>query len=213
MPGDHTSRRSLGRMSVLGPALIALAAPGCENDTPTSSVEAGPLHQAPAAANMAPGTRRMRMSFTVEFVGPVETPLPQCLGGHFSSVLEGHATHLGGFRGTGSTCILTAVPDEAPPFLPPGPPPYIRAEFTNPLWVLRAANGDELWLEATEAVAVLGGVNPADGSYTSLAARGTTRIIGGSGRFAAATGELQTTAVNEDGQGADDARAEGWIRY
>jgi hypothetical protein len=149
---------------------------------------------------------------TVELGGPVDTPLAQCLVGHFESVIVGHATHLGRFSGVGSTCIFTLVPDADPPFLPPGPPPFFAATFSNPRWVLTAANGDELWLEATDAVAVLG-VNPQDGSFTSLAARGTHRIVGGTGRLAGSIGELQTMAVNEDAQGPDDVRSEGWIRY
>lgn len=199
--------------TLLGLGLLVPLAPGCRNETPTSTTEAAPLHVASPVANMVrEATRPMAMTFTVEFVGLVDEPLPECLVGHFRSVLEGRATHLGNFSGVGSTCILTLAPDQDPPFLPPGPPPYATAAFTNPLWVLTAANGDELWLEATDAVAVLG-VNPDDGSFTSLAARGTHRIIGGTGRFAGATGELQTMAVNEDAQGPDDAQSEGWIRY
>lgn len=209
MRGDGTtSRRTLLTLALLAPLAL-----GCGRNTPMSSGEAEALHAELPAANMAQAaTRPMTMRFTVEVQDPVASPRPECLGGHFSSVLEGHATHLGRFSGVGSTCILTAVPDEDPPFLPPGPPPYVTATFTNPLWVLTAANGDELWMEATDAVAVLG-VNPADGSFTSLAARGTHRIVGGTGRFAGATGELQTMAANEDGEGPDDARSEGWIRY
>ncbi|HXW08391.1 MAG TPA: hypothetical protein VD833_24380 [Vicinamibacterales bacterium] len=167
-----------------------------------------------AAANVAQqATRPMTMRMTVEFVGPVDTPLPECVMGHVRSVIVGLATHLGNFSGSGSTCIMTLAPDADPPFLPPGPPPYFTGTFSNPRWLLTAASGDQLWLEATDAVAVLGGVNPEDGSYTSLAARGTHRIVGGTGPFTGATGELQTTAVNEDGQGPDEGRSEGWIRY
>ena len=159
----------------------------------------------------APATRPMTMRLSVELVGPVQNPLPECRVAHLKSVITGHATHLGNVRGVGSTCIRSLTPDANPPFLPPGPPPYATADFTSPSWVLTAANGDELWLEAT-GVAVVG-VNPADGSFTSLAARGTHRITGGTGRFEGATGELETRSVNEDGQGPDDARSEGWIRY
>jgi hypothetical protein len=173
----------------------------------------GPLQAAPPHGNVGqPATRPMRLRMTVELVGWVDAPLAECPIGHFKSVIMGHATHLGKFSGVGSTCISTLEPDADPPFLPPGPPPYFTASFSNPRWVLTAASGDELWLEATDAVAVFG-VNPQDGSFTSLAARGTHWIVGGAGRFAGATGELQTMAVNEDAQGPDDVRSEGWIRY
>lgn len=208
MRHNHTG----GRGTMPGLALVTLLTLACAEDTPTSNGEAGLFHARLPAAGLAQAAMRpMKMRLSVELVGPVDSPLPQCIG-HFRSVLEGRATHLGKFSGVGSTCILTAEPDADPPILPPGPPPYVTARFSNPLWVLEAANGDELWLEAADAVAVLG-VNPADGSYTSLAARGTHRIIGGTGRFATASGELRTMAVNEDGQGPDDARSEGWIRY
>lgn len=156
-------------------------------------------------------TEPIEMDFTVLFTGPVEEPLPACEGGHASTVLEGTATHLGPFSGTGSTCILSVTPDSDPPCVPAAAAPWAAAPFTNPRWVLVAEDGDELWMASDDAVAVLA-VNP-DGTYRALCAQGTTRIVGGTGRFADATGELETTAVNDDGQGPDDVRSEGWIRY
>jgi hypothetical protein len=133
-------------------------------------------------------------------------PPPGCLA-YFTSVIEGTATHLGRFSGVGSTCITDQVaPDPDPPFTPAGPAPYATATFTNPRWTLTAANGDELWLE-NDAVAVLSIAN------LSLEAHGTQRIVGGTGRFAGATGEAEITAVNEDGQGPDDFGGYGWIRF
>lgn len=99
-----------------------------------------------------------------------------------------------------------AAPDPAAPFPAPGPPPYATAPFSNPLWTLTAADGDELWVEG-EGVAVL---SLADGS---LRARGRQRIIGGTGRFAGATGEVEAQGLNEDGQGPDDFGSNGWIRF
>lgn len=155
-----------------------------------------------------PGARPMRIVGTITFVGTYE-PVAPCLV-HLRSVLSGRATHLGRFDGYGSTCLqidpATAVPDPAPPFVPAGPPPYITAPFSNPLWVLRAANGDELWLATTEAVAVLS----VDGS---VRAEGTHVILGGTGRFAGATGLLASVGENADGRGPDDLRSEGWIRF
>jgi hypothetical protein len=127
---------------------------------------------------------------------------------YFTSVIEGTATYLGRFSGIGSTCVVDQVaPDPDPPFTPAGPPPYATAQFTNPRWTLTAANGDELWIEGPEAVAV---ISFAD---NSLAARGIHRIVGGTGRFTGATGEAQVGAVNDDGQGPDDFSGTGWIRF
>jgi hypothetical protein len=83
----------------------------------------------------------------------------------------------------------------------------MTADFTNPRWALRAASGDELWLESFDAVAV---ISLADGS---LRAEGRQRIVGGTGRFAGATGEAMVGAVNDDGLGPDDFSGSGWIRY
>lgn len=127
---------------------------------------------------------------------------------YFTSVIEGRATHLGEFTGTGSTCVTGVIqPDPDPPFLPAGPPPYFTGHFTNPLWTLTSSNGDELWLESVEAVAVISLTD------NSLRAVGRQRILGGTGRFAGATGEAMVGAVNDDGQGPDDFEGTGWIRY
>lgn len=150
--------------------------------------------------------RPMTMRGTVELVSPVIPPPAPCLA-LFNSTIRLHATHLGRVQGIGTTCIQSQIPDPDPPFTPPGPAPYATAVFSNPLWVLTAANGDELWLTASDAVAVLSMV---DGS---LAAQGTHRVLGGTGRFASSSGELQSSAINEDGQGPDDFESRGWIRY
>jgi hypothetical protein len=155
--------------------------------------------------------RTRRVPFTlkanVQLTGPVIPPPEPCLQ-LANSTIVGEATHLGSFSGVGSTCILDQVaPDPEPPFTAPGPPPYATAHFTNPRWTLTGANGDELWLETTEAVAVLSAVD------NSLRARGWQRIVGGTGRFEGATGRLMARAVNEDGQGPDAFTATGWIRF
>lgn len=152
-------------------------------------------------------TRPMAISAGVAFTGEVVPAPAPCLQ-LFNSAINGTTTHLGRFEGVGSTCILdVTAPDPDPPFLAPGPPPYATATFANPLWVLTAANGDELWLEAPDAVAVISLVD------NSLRAEGIHTIIGGTGRFEGATGELESGAVNEDGQGPDDFESSGWIRY
>lgn len=203
------------------PTLCLLAAFGLLACSEATAPDGGPLgartadeetSATPTAATQAAAraTRPMRITGTVALVSPiVPTPTP-CFQAA-NSVLGGHALHIGRFEGTGQTCILTdlssAMPDPNPPFTPAGPPPYITAEFTNPLWVLTAPNGDELWLQSLDAVVVISGVD------NSLRAEGTHTIIGGTGRFADATGELRTFAINDDGLGPDDFQSEGWIVY
>jgi hypothetical protein len=126
----------------------------------------------------------------------------------FPSVIEGHARHLGSFGGVGSTCVTDQIaPDADPPFLPAGPPPYATASFYNPRWTLTAANGDELWLESSDATAVLSLVD------NSLIGEGSMRVVGGTGRFEGATGMARVGATNDDGLGPDDFYGDGWIRY
>jgi len=208
----HAGRRWRLAIPLVGLAALACsdtAAPG--PDTGTFSAEGLTPSGSPAAQeSRVQGPRPMRIAGTVLLVS-METPPPAPCFLKAGTELAGRATHLGRFEGIGITCILTdlstAVPDPNPPFTPAGPPPYVTARFTNPSWVLTAANGDELWLQSLEAVAVISGV---DGS---LRAEGIHSIIGGTGRFADATGELQTVGTNDDGLGPDDIRSEGWIAY
>lgn len=181
----------------------ALMAPACADHPIATGPAAESLEPAFGAAVSGP----MRISAGVLLTGEVVPPPAPCLQ-LFNSVIEGTATHLGRFHGVGSTCIVDVIaPDPDPAFMPAGPAPYITASFTNPVWVLTAANGDELWLEGHSAVAV---ISLAD---NSLRAAGAHTIIGGTGRFAGATGELESGAVNDDGLGPDDFESSGWIRF
>ena len=201
-------RTILSRANIWFPAALVLVA-GCGAESPsgpgdTAAVvgpDAGP--RVTSAALAARRAWHIRATVTVASASPPAG----CLL-YFTSVVTGHATHLGAFSGPGSTCITNAIqPDPDPPFVPAGPPPYLTADFTNPRWTLTASNGDELWLEGYDAVAVISLV---DGS---LRAEGRQRIVGGTGRFAGATGEAVVGAVNDDGQGPDDFSGSGWIRY
>lgn len=168
-----------------------------------------PVVEATALATHAVVTVPMRISGGYLVVGEMAPPPTPCQV-LLNATIEGTATHLGHFTGVGSTCVLAGwppAPDAAPPFTPPGPPPYATVLFSNPRWTLTAANGDELWLEARDAVAVF---SLTDGSAQ---ARGVHRIVGGTGRFAGASGELDTEAVNADGQGPDDLESRGWIWF
>jgi hypothetical protein len=198
---------------------LAAAVPACSGSSPASrggsplAPEVGPGFVAtgapagPAAGAPAASAKRLpwHIAATVATT-PAEAP-EGCIA-YLTSVIEGTATHAGRISGTGSTCIIDQIaPDPNPPFLPAGPPPYVTAQFTNPLWTLTTASGDEIWTEGVDAVAV---ISLADGS---LAARGTQRIIGGTGRFEGATGEAQVGGVNDDGQGPDDLSGRGWIQF
>ena len=149
----------------------------------------------------------MKTTAVVELVEQVDPPPAGCLA-FFNTIITGHATHLGAFEGVGNTCILDQIaPDPDPPFLPPGPPPYLTAQFSNPRWVLTGQHGDELWIESVEGVAVISLANGA------LRAKGIQKIVGGTGRFAGATGLVKAMGINEDGLGGDDFRSSGWIRF
>lgn len=139
--------------------------------------------------------------------GGVIVPAPAPCLLLFNQVIRGNATHLGRFEGVGSACILDVViPDPVRRSWPRGRR-HRTATFSNPLWVLTAANGDELWLEGADGVAVVSLVD------NSLRAEGIQTIIGGTGRFEGAIGELESEAVNEDGQGPNDFESRGWIRF
>jgi hypothetical protein len=153
----------------------------------------------------------MKISAGVLLTDEVVPPPAPCLR-LFNSAINGTATYLGNFEGVGSTCILDLIaPDPDPPYPAPGPPPYATATFSVPLWVLTAANGDELWSEAPLGMCVFSLVD------NSIACESTGEpvqfIIGGTGRFTGAVGELEGQSINEDGQGPDDFESHGWIRF
>jgi hypothetical protein len=132
-------------------ALLALTVASCTDE----ALPTGALSEVEGRALAADATRAMkiRAGVLVDVVNEV-MPTPAPCQQLFSSVINGTATHLGRFEGVGSTCVLDVVaPDPDPPFLPPGPAPYLT------------------------------------------------------------TGELDSGAVNEDGQGPDDFESSGWIRF
>jgi len=202
---SHSTRTPWRTLLWLGP--VALGSLACSDAAaPDAGLPGISGPDAVTATADAHARRPFRMEGTVQLMAPDASPPAPCLQ-NSTSELAGVATHLGRYHGVGSTCILSMAPDDDPPFTPAGPPPYLVATFSNPLWVITAANGDELRLTSIEAVAVLSG---ADGS---LRAEGTQAVIGGTGRFAGATGELRITGRNDDGQGPDDILSEGWITY
>ena len=106
--------------------------------------------------------------------------------------LEGHASHVGRFTGSGSNCT---------PFPLPGP-----VAFGDGIFLITAANGDELF-GSYEGVQ----------SSIDAAARATfaavQRITGGTGRFTNASGLAEEDGIIDFSSGATSARLEGWIIY
>jgi hypothetical protein len=119
---------------------------------------------------------------------------------HVAGAVEGRASHLGVFSGPTTTCGFNLRVVVSPPFVPGGDPPYLLAEFTNEAtWI--AANGDELQVEAA-GVFVQSLPDGIDG------VRGTITAVGGTGRFAGATGEAHGRR-----DGDNPVTFEGWIDY
>lgn len=149
----------------------------------------------------------MKMSLGVEFVSEVVPPPEPCLQ-VFNSVIKGTATHLGRFEGVGSTCILDVIaPDPDPPFLAPGSATLPHRRLLEP--AVGADGGQRrsscAWRPPMPS--------RSSASSTIRYERWGHRILGGTGPFDGATGELHTEAINEDGQRPDDGESRGWIRY
>lgn len=203
MPGPAARFTLILALAML-PAMLA-----CMDETTAPEAETPGEVSGETSLAARNGTgRAMKIRANIAFVGEVVPPTPPCLQ-ELRAVWTGNATHLGRFEGEATTCILDLVaPDPDPPFNAPGAPPYVTAAFSNPLIVLTGANGDQLRLTSGDAVAVCRLEN-----FFQCRATGTTRVVGGTGRFAGATGEMAAGAVNEDGQGPDDYEADGWISY
>jgi hypothetical protein len=182
---------------------------GCSRESPSGPEDTAAVVESDIGTPVTSGARAPSRAWHIR-AGVATTPAAAPAGCllYFTSVITGHATHLGAFSGEGSTCITGLIqPDPDPPFVPAGPGPYFTAAFVNPSWTLTASNGDQLFIENYDAVAVISLVD------NSLRAEGRMRIVGGTGRFAGATGEALVGAVNDDGQGPDDFSGSGWIRY
>lgn len=196
------NRSRLGTRSTLACLVtMSLGSMACEDTLGPTPAEELDLQPAFASAALRP----MRMVGTVAPVGEVVPPPPGCVLS-FITKIRLRVTHMGRVDGDGQTCVLSLTPDPDPSMLPPGPPPYATAPFTAS-WVLVAANGDQLRLEGFDSEAVLGL------ETGSLRARGKFRIVGGTGRFEGATGEVNASSVNHFGQPADEFESRGWIRY
>lgn len=127
---------------------------------------------------------------------PPTADCPVLVGGSQS----GRATHLGAFSGPTTTCGFDLQVMVSPPFVPGGRPPYLVAQFTNEAtWT--AANGDRLEVESAGVF-----VQSLPDGISGV--RGTITVVGGTGRFAGATGEAQGRR-----DGARPVTFEGWIHY
>jgi hypothetical protein len=107
-------------------------------------------------------------------------------------VVEGRASHLGGFAGDGSNC--TAVPV-------PGPVP-----ITDGMFAITVSNGDGL-------VGTFRGNQGAVGADGSATFENVMEFTGGTGRFIHATGILEEQGTIDFNTGTATARLAGWIVY
>ena len=104
--------------------------------------------------------------------------------------LEGHASHLGRFTGTGSNCT---------PFPVPGP-----VAVTDGIFAVTAANGDGL-------VGNYEGVQDAVSADLSATFETVMDITGGTGRFTNALGMWADEGTIDFNTGATSATFAGWI--
>jgi hypothetical protein len=183
--------------------LLAVLALGCGDEGPLEPNASGTAVIGDARPAVAAASPPAAVPFRGVVRATEQIPDPSPPAGcvqlqHVTHV--GKLTHLGQFRGMGTTCLLSAQPGVTdPPFLPSGPPPYFVADFTVDQ-AYTAANGDVL-LVSGEGVLVQ---SMADGSG---ALRGHGQVDGGTGRFDGATGDF-------DVGGADGVvRYDGWIAY
>lgn len=134
--------------------------------------------------------RPMSATFTVAVV-PVEQRCgPNALTVGFEGV--GMATHLGRMTGTGSNCTQFTLASEEVPIWD-GLVTYVAADGstlrTTYQGVQRAPSGGRAEVETAET------------------------IVGGTGRFAQATGELTGSGVLDFATGLFTGRVTGWISY
>jgi hypothetical protein len=114
--------------------------------------------------------------------------------------LQGTAEHLGRVSAVTSHCTQFDI------FTTPNPGVFQDGEM-----VIRAANGDELWLEYTGSFLFTPGDSPEVG--VSEISFSTITIVGGTGRFEGATGSLTGHAIDNFPAGPNTATFAGWIVY
>lgn len=153
---------------------------------------------------IAPGTAMA--STTKPFKGAFEattTPIDTQPGCELSwiSVQHGEATHLGRFSGEAIGCGFNGIVAlEAPPLPVDGAPPYFVSEYVlEGSWT--AANGDNIYY-TVEGLFVQSLENGA--STTAV----TENLVGGSGRFEGATGQVAADNIDKS-----QIEFDGWITY
>ena len=78
--------------------------------------------------------------------------------------------------------------------------------------VVTAANGDELWVRYSGFFDFFPAADRPDAG-TSLLTYDPMTVLGGTGRFADATGSLTGSAADAFGTGGTTAQFDGWIAY
>lgn len=137
---------------------------------------------------------------------PPSGEVPDGCVGFIETTQEGRGTHIGRFTGTGSTCVRQADQRDDPPIWDhePAPPYLVAVDFVaENVWV--ASNGDELWVRSGASLFVQ---SLKTGAAT---VRADLEILGGTGRFAGASGVLVVTGGREAGEPGDHLRFDGEI--
>lgn len=132
----------------------------------------------------------------------VTTPIATQPGCELSwiSTQQGEASHLGSFTGEAIGCGFNSMISAETPLPVEGGPPYFVADYTlEGTWT--AANGDQIRY-SVRGLFVQSTQNGA--SATSV----TQDLLGGSGRFEDATGQ-----VTADDIGKREIEFSGWIAY
>jgi hypothetical protein len=114
--------------------------------------------------------------------------------------LRGTAEHLGRVSVVASHCTQFDI------FTTPNPGVFQDGEM-----VVKAANGDELWLEYAGHFLFTPGDTPEVG--VSAISFTTVTVVGGTGRFEGATGSLTGHAIDNFPAGPHIASFSGWIVY
>jgi hypothetical protein len=193
--------RTIRRIAIAAIGLslaLALAAPaaathgGIGRHVPFHLVIAGadrPLDMAPGMPPfITPSTFDGRCSVPSTWVATIDS--------------RGTAEHLGAVSVFQQHCTRF-------PFFDPAPQ---RGVFDDGRMVVTTANGDELWVQYRGYFDFYPLPDRPD-IGTSLLTYGPMTIVGGTGRFAHATGAFSGSAIDAFGSGGNTARFDGWIAY
>lgn len=194
MPGRVIFRRAA--MPLIAPVLLL----GCESATTPAEPENTSAPELPARYDRADGERlpfrgEYHTTSTALFAPGEVGSEPRCNAeGLFTIVfeVEGRASHLGRFSGTGSNCTAFPIP---------GP-----VAVEDGIFEVAAANGDRLF-------GTYEGVQAEVDAEGTAAFETASVITGGTGRFTGATGTWEELGSISFVTGEVSATFDGWITY